>query len=192
MGRDQVKTTDTHKINAGLLSLSRPVKSLKEDPKNARTHRELDLATLAKSLNKFGQQKPIVALADGTVIAGNGTLAAVRDVLKWTHIAVVTFDDADEAKARAFALADNRTAELSSWDFDALSASLRELPNELMIDVGFSAKELAAFLVDPTTIDVAGSEGHTREFTIGSIKVGGVTCPKCGFEFDPETEEEKE
>ena len=192
MGRDQVKTTDTHKINAGLLPLSRPVKSLKEDPNNARTHREADLATLAKSLNKFGQQKPIVALADGTVIAGNGTLAAARDVLKWTHLAVVTFDDADEAKARAFALADNRTAELSSWDFDALSVSLRNLPNDLMIDVGFSAKELAAFLVDPTTIDVAGSEGHTREISIGHIKVGGVTCPKCGFEFDPKTEVEKD
>lgn len=161
-------------INKDLAAITRPISSLKEDPKNARKHGKRDLALLVDSLKAYGQQKPIVGLKDGTIIAGNGTLRAAKE-LGWDSIAVVQFDSADEAKARAFAIIDNRTAELSSWDFEALAASLTELKD---IDVGFSATELDRMLGNLERISV---EAHSRELHIGD---GNTTCPKCGFEFD--------
>jgi DNA modification methylase len=66
-----------------------------------------------------------VARRDGTVIAGNHTLQAARR-LGWAEIAVVWVDD-DEATAKAFALADNRTAELGGYDDQLLADLITEV-----------------------------------------------------------------
>lgn len=106
-----------------------------------------DVASVAASLARFGQRKPIVARTDGTVIAGNHTLQAARQ-LGWTHIAVVRVDD-DDATAKAFALADNRTAELGGYDDQALDAMVREVLEfdaELLADTGWAGEDLEALL----------------------------------------------
>lgn len=61
-----------------------PVDQLKFDPKNSRKHDTKNIKAIKESLLKFGQQKPIVVMADGTVIAGNGTLQAFKELLKET------------------------------------------------------------------------------------------------------------
>ena len=66
------------------------VEDLVEDPRNARRHTPRNLDSIAGSLDRFGQQKPIVVHRD-VVIAGNGTLAAAR-TLGWTRLAVVRDD----------------------------------------------------------------------------------------------------
>jgi hypothetical protein len=167
-----------HKVNKALKSLLRPVGELHEDPKNARRHDKADLAVLARSYADHGQQKPIVVDADGKVIAGNGTLAAVIS-LGWTHVAALVYDGTSAQAAAAFALVDNRSAELSSWNFDNLKIALLELPPDLLGTVGFNEKELAALMAVPSEVDVAG---HTREIT--EFPSSSITCPKCGFEFD--------
>jgi hypothetical protein len=125
------------------------IEALEEDPENARAHDEQNIDAIKESFRAFGQQKPIVVLDDGTVIAGNGSLAAVRD-LGWTHIAAVQFDSDDREKAIAFALADNRTAELAVWDRDQLEASIQalaEIDFDLDLDaIGFSEDHLATLL----------------------------------------------
>jgi DNA modification methylase len=97
------------------------------DPRNARKHGRRNLGAIGASLSQFGQRRPLVVMPDMTVIAGNGTLEAAR-VLGWTEIAVtVVPDDWTSEQAKAYALADNRTAELASWDEDMLVATLGEL-----------------------------------------------------------------
>lgn len=112
-------------INGALGGLARPISKLKPDPRNARKHSPRSIESIKESLASFGQQKPIVILKGGTVIAGNGTLEAARQ-LGWKRLACVEF--ADEERARAYALADNRAAELSAWDVDELLDQLKELP----------------------------------------------------------------
>lgn len=115
------------------------IESVKFDPNNARTHSEKNLVAIANSLNTFGQRKPIVVTSNNVVVAGNGTLeAALR--LGWTEINVVRVpDDWTEDQIKAFALADNRTAELASWDTDVLLSQLDELKidNWDIDDLGF-------------------------------------------------------
>jgi site-specific DNA-methyltransferase (adenine-specific) len=84
-----------------------------------------DVAAVKRSLRKFGQRKPIVVREDGTVEAGNTTLKAALE-LGWTELAAVAFGD-DDATAKAFALADNRTSELGSFDLAALAAMAVEV-----------------------------------------------------------------
>lgn len=84
-----------------------------------------DVASVKRSLTRFGQRKPIVVRADGTVEAGNTTLKAALE-LGWPEIAAVAFGD-DDVTAKAFALADNRTSELGSFDLAALAAMAVEV-----------------------------------------------------------------
>lgn len=105
-----------------------PIESLSFDPANVRRHPERNLATIKASLLRFGQQKPIVVDASGIVRAGNGTLAAAK-ALGWKEIAVVR-SSLTGSDATAYAIADNRTAELAEWDDDALAQTLAALQIE--------------------------------------------------------------
>jgi hypothetical protein len=73
--QESMEVLDVSKIAEALKPLTRPIDGLKLDPANARLHNERNLNAIKASLNKFGQQKPIVALPDGTVIAGTGKKA---------------------------------------------------------------------------------------------------------------------
>ena len=103
-----------------------PLDSLTLDPNNARKHSKRNIAAIAGSLEKFGQRKPIV-VHGSKVIAGNGTVEAARS-LGWIEIDVARVpDDWSEDEAKAYALADNRSAELAEWDEPVLAGQLLEL-----------------------------------------------------------------
>ncbi len=123
------------------------VNTLKPDPRNARNHDEKNLAAIKGSLETFGQQKPIVVTADGVVVAGNGTLEAAK-ALGWQTVDVVR-TELTAKLAKAYALADNRTAELAEWDTSALNATLAELTGE-GFDVGAIGFDFDGLAEEPT------------------------------------------
>lgn len=109
------------------------ISKLSFDPANARKHSKKNLDAIKGSLKKFGQRKNIVIDANNVVVAGNGTLAAAIE-LGWTHI----YADRTELtgpEAIAFALADNRTAELAEWDLEPLQKTLQGL-KDIDFDLG--------------------------------------------------------
>ena len=120
------------------------IAQLSLDPKNARKHSARNLEAIAASLLKFGQRKPLV-VHRGVVLAGNGTLEAARS-LGWTEIDVAEVpDDWDMDTAKAYALADNRTAELAEWDESELAKQLLELQDADwdITELGFDIPALA-------------------------------------------------
>lgn len=92
------------------------------DPENARKHSDASIEAVAKSLQQFGQQSPIVLDADDIVVKGNGTFMAAMK-LGWTEIETVK-TTLTGSQLRAYAIADNRTAELSEWNTERLLAQL--------------------------------------------------------------------
>jgi ParB-like chromosome segregation protein Spo0J len=113
------------------------------------------------------------------VRAGNGTLEAARR-LGWDSIECVK-TDLKGSDAIAYAIADNRTAELAEWDSDVLTAQLSGLltdDEELANAAGFTAEEIDAMLADfePGTQDDQGQ--------IDELEPKNVICPKCKTEFD--------
>jgi len=110
-------------IQKDLLQLVHSITELKLLPGNPRRG---DIEAVKRSLEAFGQRIPIVVRrTDNVVIAGNHTLQAAQ-ALGWDEIAVVWVDD-DEVTSKAFALADNRTAELGDYDEEALADLINDV-----------------------------------------------------------------
>ena len=124
-------------IIESLRSLAVPIESLRGLPGNPRRG---DVDAVAASLSRFGQRKPIVVRKDdGTIIAGNHTWQAAKK-LGWSEIAVAYVGD-DDVTAQAYALADNRTAELGDYDDELLKQlieSVGQIDPELLHDTGWS------------------------------------------------------
>jgi hypothetical protein len=104
------------------------ITDLKLDPENAREHDDRNLTAIGDSIEQFEQQKPVVIDADGIVRAGNGLcLELMRrgDKEVWGVRMPLR-----GAQAKAYALADNRTAELSRWNFEQVQKILVSLKEE--------------------------------------------------------------
>ena len=162
-----------------------PIESISTDPANLRKHDERNISAIIASLRRFGQQHPIVIDSRGIVLAGNGRYEAIKR-LGWPTILAVRSDLAG-VDATAYAIADNRTAELANWDDTALAETLRALQSEeFEIEAaGFTGDEvdqliekLASEIVpdfQPGTIDDQGRLDEKAK----------TTCPECGHEFTP-------
>jgi DNA modification methylase len=149
------------------------------DPENARKHSQKNLDAIKASLTKFGQRKPIVINQKGVILAGNGTVEAARS-LGWDHIEVAVVPaDWDEATARAYALADNRTAELAEWDESVLAKQLLELMDEdFNIEaIGF---ELPEPEIEPEPDDVPAIEEVQHRTKPGQLWKLGDHLLYCG------------
>ena len=173
-----------------------PIDSLIPDPSNARKHSKKNLAAIKGSLARFGQQKPLVISKDKVVIAGNGTLFAAKE-LGWDKIEVIE-SKLTGAEITAFAIADNRTAELAEWDFDVLPGLLKSLKTEFDLgEIGFDSNDLAGLIVaDVEVFHKTASEDDSKyteekEYVVDkinekerdeSIKTDHA-CPSCGYRW---------
>ncbi|MCA9868725.1 MAG: DNA modification methylase [Anaerolineales bacterium] len=133
-----------HKIVADLLPLATPIDAMHLDPVNARTGH--DVERIAASLDQYGQRKPVVVNRSEAdkVEAGNGTWQGAKR-LGWTHVAAVFVED-DPMTAVGYAIADNRTAELSRWDLETLETLLGSIDPDLGLETGFADGELDELL----------------------------------------------
>jgi len=122
------------------------IASLKTDPENVRRHGDRNIDAIKASLARFGQQHPIIADKGGVVRVGNGRLEAMRQ-LGWTECYVIRTNLSD-AELAAYAVADNRTSELASWDFDGLDILLKDLSEKGvdLKDIGFTEGDISSML----------------------------------------------
>lgn len=119
-----------YRIAPALQGMAVPIDSLIPDPVNARTHPEKNVKAITASLEAYGQVKPIVVRRETNIIvAGNGT-HMVAKALGWTEIAAV-FIEMNEIEAIGYGLADNKTAELAQWDFEAVA-----ILDKLLLEAG--------------------------------------------------------
>jgi 16S rRNA G966 N2-methylase RsmD len=160
-------------IIESLRPLEADINSISVDPRNARRHPVNNLSAIKKSLETYGQRKPIVVNQNtNTIEAGNGLYLAAKE-LGWTTIACVFVDDQKEM-ATAYGLMDNQSAIISEWDLPTLKDLLQELDTgELdMAITGFTSEELEDLM---TQFHVPG-EGLTDDDAIPE-QVGTV-CKK--------------
>ena len=133
------------------------IETLTLDPANVRRHPAKNLDSIKASLTRFGQQRPVLVNAKGIIIAGNGTVMAAK-ALGWDHINIVR-TELEGSEATAYAIADNRTAELAEWDEEALAQQLAALQiedEELAKAAGFTDAEIQA--LEGATVEVQEDE----------------------------------
>lgn len=142
-----------------LMDLAVPIGNVKALPGNPRKG---DVEAVARSLQQFGQRKPIVARRmkrskdghpTGEVIAGNHTLQAAMS-LGWEQVAVTWTDD-DAKTAKAYALADNKTHDMGTYDDALLGEMLADLQgaDDLLTATGYDADEIAVLLAALPSVD---------------------------------------
>ncbi len=159
------------KINPKLKEFIEPISNFILDPDNARVHDAKGIDAIAASLEKFGQQIPLVVDQHGKVRAGNGRLEAARK-LGWDKIAVIRIDSDDPSFQKAFAIADNRTGELATWDDEKLVAILKELNTaEFNLEAsGFSEKDFDA-LVASLNFEAKASGSLAEKFGVPPFSI---------------------
>jgi hypothetical protein len=164
------------------------ISKLTLDPNNARTHDNANLEAIAGSLTQFGQRKPIVIDQNNVVVAGNGTVTAAQS-LGWTEIQAVRVPaDWDADRIKAFALADNRTAELASWNPEVLASQLIDLDA-----VGFDVSEFGFEALEPPTSsdgdddEPLSFEDAPQRAALGDHWRVGKHEIICGSSLDPDT-----
>ena len=110
------------------------ISDLRTYENNARKHEKEDLQAIENSINEFGMCDPIGIWGDQNIIVeGHGRLYVLQK-LKHETAPCIRLDHLTDEQRRAYALAHNKTAELSEWDFEKLEAELNAL-NELDFDM---------------------------------------------------------
>lgn len=146
---------------------------------------------VAESLRMFGWQQPIVVDRHGVIVVGHTRrLAALQ--LGMTTVPIITMNLPDD-KVREYRLIDNKTSEMSGWDYDALVIELREF-DQGILDTFFDDIKLEIGRVESATaptqeeIDWAANSVNTvNEAQPEALHTTKVVCPSCFHTFEVRT-----
>lgn len=133
---------------------------------------------VANSIREFGFKQPIVVDSENVVIVGHTRLEAAKR-LGLETVPVIVADDLDEEKARAYRLADNKTNELSEWDWGLLEAELAAIDGIEMSDFGFSADDVRIDV--DAKLEEVEEDGYDPDE--GGLRQGAAqaTCGRSGI-----------
>lgn len=129
---------------------------------------------VAKSIEEFGFKVPVVVDKNNVIVAGHTRVKAAKQ-LNMKTVPCIVADDLTEEQIRAFRLADNKTSELSSWDFQKLEEELKEIQNIDMSEFSFE-------LTHDIDIDSFFEEDEEKK----EKEPKQIQCPHCGEWFTEE------
>lgn len=110
----------------------RPIAELKPDPHNPRQHSKKQIRQIARSIEVFGFNVPVLVDAHSQVVAGHGRILACQE-LGLREVPTISLGHLTEAQAKAFLIADNRLTENATWD-DRLLAQQFKMLSEVELD----------------------------------------------------------
>lgn len=141
--------------------------------KNPRRN-EQAIDAVAASIENFGFKVPIVLDKHNVIVAGHTRYAAAQR-LGLDKVPCVKAEHLTPKQAKAFRLADNKTAELAEWDKPALNLELNELMGLFdMTEFGFSLMSSGD----------SGKDGNDNPGLEGDAPTPGIiTCPRCKAQF---------
>jgi len=153
-------------------------KDLIEYENNPRNNDEA-VEAVAKSIEEFGFKVPIVITSENIIIAGHTRLKASKK-LGLDEVPCIIADDLTDEQIKAFRLADNKTAELATWDLSKLEEELLNIDMD-MLQFGF--EDLESDLPDNATDDDFDPDAEIPEVPVsqkGDLYVLGKHRVLCG------------
>lgn len=171
-----------------------PIDQVKPYWRNPRNN-EPAVEAVKQSIQQYGFNSPIVVDKDYVIIVGHTRLRALRE-LGYTDIPCIV-KDLSADKAKAYRIADNKTSEFATWDYDKLVQELRELDNLTSMEIFFPDMDLSGFIGEtagvvnfdaPTqeAIDKKQGDLDARFDTDAEARASAeieVICPHCAQEF---------
>jgi ParB-like chromosome segregation protein Spo0J len=148
-----------------------PIEDLTPYERNARKHEAADVQTIANSITEFEMCDPIGVWGyKNIIVEGHGRVLALKQLGR-TQAPCIRLDHLTDEQRRAYALAHNKTAEMSSWDFENLASEMSELETD-MTQFGFAA-ETENVNIDDFFTDAEPKEKEPQK----------IQCPHCGAWF---------
>jgi len=110
-------------------------------------HNEEAVEALKNSIRRYGYNVPIVIDKNDVIITGHARYKALKQ-LGYKQVKCV-IADMDEEKAREYRLVDNKVAEYSKWDMEALKVEVRGIDEaDVLKGLGFTEREIENMLRD--------------------------------------------
>lgn len=127
------------------------LEELKSPEKNVRIHSEKQVKEFVRSLEAFGQIRPIVIDEDNTILAGNGLYAALMAKGE-TEADVYVMKGLSPNEKKKLMLADNKIYSLGVDDMDVFEEFLKDLGDDLEIP-GYDLELLETITADMSDVD---------------------------------------
>ena len=177
----------------------RSTTDLKPDPKNPRTHSARQVRQIARSIEAFGFNVPVLVDSNLRVIAGHGRVQACQ-ILGLHEVPTISLEHLSAAQIRAFMIADNRLTENAVWDEQLLGEQLKSL-SEVNLDfslevTGFEMSEIDLFIEglspapkadsDPAD-EVPESRGGVQVTVVGDLWLLDRHRVYCGSALHPQS-----
>lgn len=124
---------------------------LRHPEKNVRMHTDKQIAEFQRSIQMFGQIRPIVVDENNIVLAGNGLFETLIS-LGYTEADCYVVTGLSEKEKKKLMLADNRIFDLGVDDMSAFDSVIAELGDDLDVP-GFDEDLLKSLLADSSEVD---------------------------------------
>jgi hypothetical protein len=148
-----------------------PISKVRPFEKNPRRIPERAVEITAESLKRFGWKQPLVVDKDFVLVVGHVRLRAAKS-LGLKHVPVIVADQLTEDEAAAYRIADNRTADYTSWDYPELVDALDDLAADFSDVLGLADWEgIVSNFDDLSAIDVPDDVRADAEGGFGVVVV---------------------
>jgi len=164
-----------------LAIIYRRLDDLKPDPENARVHSDRQLRMLAKSLKAVGFNVPIIVDGADNIIAGHARLQAAQ-MLGLKDVPTICLDHLTDAQLKTFKIADNRLAEMSTWD-DALLAEQLQILANMSLDFSLEATGFTMGEIDLRIEGQATAKNDLADILPPPVEGASITKPGDMFQL---------
>lgn len=180
-------------------AVTKLLSDLRRPEKNVRMHTDKQLVEFRRSVEMFGQIRPIVCDENGVILAGNGLYETLLSMGR-TEAECYVVEGLTENEKKKLMLADNRIFDLGVDDMKAFDEFIAELGDDLDVP-GFDDELLRSLVADEAEIDemmssygliseekkaeMAGAaEGYQKEKEAREAKTADATDTNVGHTED--------
>lgn len=154
------------------------VKDLQPYEQNVRKHQNIN--PLIESIKRFGFNVPLLVDEDMTIVAGHARFEAAKE-MGLEEVPVIILRGLSEKDIAQFRIVDNKTSDLSSWDYEKLTFEMDSVP-----EIDFSVFGLNNGEDDEDGEGIAGSLDEGVELDLDEYEDDQFEfeCPYCGFKWN--------
>lgn len=124
---------------------------LRHPEKNVRNHSQKQIKEMKRSLEKFGQFRPIVVDETNTILCGNGLVTAMRD-MGYTEADVLKYDHLSDKDKKKLMIADNQIASLGTDNFEVIEEFIKSLDGDIDVP-GYDEEMLKTLIMDDEELE---------------------------------------
>lgn len=127
------------------------IADLRHPDKNVRNHSQKQIKEMKRSLEKFGQFRPIVVDETNTILCGNGLVTAMRE-MGYTEADVLKYEHLSDKDKKKLMIADNQIASLGTDNFSVIEEFIKSLDGDLDVP-GYDEEMLRTLVMDDEELE---------------------------------------